>query len=123
LRDLLLDVIFNEIDKVDFLSVFIEGNWLEEDVIPVLEAIRERAKDLQYYKVFIDALKLNPPLSEMIRFYTGEKIASIWGASLKVAVHGPAEHINRFTETVAINRGAFSFRVFDNLEEAMQWLA
>jgi len=102
--------------------VSVEGNWLEEDVTPILESIRDKANEMNFVKVFIDALGLNPPLSEMIRFYTGEKIASIWGASLKVAVLGRTEAINRFTETVAINRGAFNFKVFDDLDEALLWL-
>jgi hypothetical protein len=57
----------------------------------------------------------------MDRFFIAENIANLLRARVKLAVVWPKQHINRFAETVAVNRGS-SMIVVDTIDAAHRWL-
>ena len=57
----------------------------------------------------------------MERFLLGEELAKIIKYKIKIAVVWPEKRINRFTETVAFNRGSI-MRTFGNIQQAEKWL-
>lgn len=57
----------------------------------------------------------------MDRFFIAEKLASHIGGKLKLAIVWPEEHINKFAETVAVNRGGI-INVVDTIDAAKKWL-
>jgi hypothetical protein len=101
-------VITGEYDKVEFLSY------------PQL--IVEQCKKEAVDKVMVDGSGLSgTDVPTMDRFFIGEKIANELRFKVKLAVVWPKEHINRFAETVAVNRGG-SMIVVDTIDAAHNWL-
>lgn len=105
----------------DYLIARIDGEWTLDEAKVLVEAIYAEAVRRGFTHILLDMCEALPPDSEMIRFWTGEHIASIWGNSLKAAAVAKSEFVNRFAETVAINRGA-NIKVFTDKTAALQWL-
>lgn len=73
-------------------------------------------------RVLINGLEVKgADLSTMERYFIGEKVAEFFPPKIKLAVVWPELHINRFAETVALNRGGF-MHVEGTIEAAEKWL-
>ncbi len=73
-------------------------------------------------KIIFDAIELKgTDISQIDRFIMGKEIARYLGFKIKLAVVWPEKDINKFTETVVINRGGL-IRVFGDIENAENWL-
>ena len=104
-----------------YLKVKVSGKWTRDNAVSVIEEIKVEADSQQTKRILLDLQDLSYPESEMVRFYSGEKIAEVFPYPFKIAAYLQPEKINRFAENVAVNRGA-DMRSFDNLTDAVSWL-
>ena len=93
-------------ERPGYLIVEVCGQWTDMAVKQAIEDLRDEANKRGFIRIFLDTRELLPPASEMTRFLTGEHAAKIWRPPFKVAAIARRERINKFTENVAVNRGA-----------------
>lgn len=74
-----------------------------------------------FSRLLLDITGVAPPKSEIDRYTVGAYAAERLGHRVRVAVLWQDEHINRFGENTAVNRGAVH-RVFSDRAEALAWL-
>ncbi len=103
-----------------YLFVKISGMWTKEDAFELIEKIKTKAIEIDLKRILLDLVNFSVPISEMTRFYTGEKIASSL-ISYKIAGYSQHEKINKFAEVVTVNRGG-NLKMFDSETEALNWL-
>jgi hypothetical protein len=72
-------------------------------------------------KVLIDGFNLEGPISIWERYQVGEEYARVVGPKIKVALVGKRELIDLTMENVVVNRSG-RFKVFHEMESALQWL-
>ena len=99
----------------------IRGEWTNESARKIIDQIRIESERRRFEKVLVDLTELSSPEKELTRFISGELIAKILGFSRKVAAFANPKQINRFAETLAVNRGA-SFKIFENKFAEILWL-
>jgi hypothetical protein len=108
--------------KENYLLMRIAGEYAMEDFMSFAAILLERCEKDNVNKVLVDAFKVrNTNVDIMDRFYIGENIAKLLGSKLRLAVIWPEEHINKFAEDVAVNRGGRLF-VTHSIELAEEWL-
>ena len=112
------------IEKRDFyIYMKLYGRYDFNQFVIYMKIALDKCQNDGVYKLVVDALDVeNANISTMDRFKLGEKAAMIAGRKLKSAIIWPEQYINRFTETVAVNRGG-NMRILRNLAEAEAWLA
>lgn len=71
-------------------------------------------------RILVDAWDF-PDIPDMEKFYLGELGAKMFGGGIKFAMLRKPEHINKFTENVAVNRGGILY-IVSNEQEAIRWL-
>ena len=69
----------------------------------------------------MDVSEMSGKMSTMDRFRLGVEGAAIFRNLAQVAIVYRQQEMNRFAETVGINRGG-RVRVFGDLDTAMKWL-
>jgi len=108
--------------KENYLLLIISGAYDKEDFMAYPTLISEECKKEKIDKVLVNGLSLSGTnVPTMDRFFVAENIANILGPKVKIAVVWPKEHINKFAETVAVNRGSL-IKVVDSIEAAQNWL-
>ena len=108
-------------ERAGHLIVAACGQWTEMAVKQAIEDLRDEANKRDFIRIFLDLRELLPPASEMTRFLAGEHAAKIWRPPFKVDAIARPERINKFTENVAVNRGA-TLAVFSEEAAALEWL-
>jgi hypothetical protein len=114
-----LDIIYR--DQAGYLAVKASGLWTERNVKTLIDGIKSETEDRNVTRVLLDLRGFSRPENEVIRYVSGEYLAKVLGFKIKVSVIGMKENINRFAETVALNRGA-RLSVTDDESAALQWL-
>lgn len=104
----------------EYLKIFISGENPYDEIEEIITTIKKLADENNRTKVFLDTMNVSG-LSEMEKYFAGEQGAKILGHKIKTAVVSAPERINKFMETVAVNRGA-RLRVFGSESEALNWL-
>ena len=105
-----------------FLQLTLTGEYDRNEFLSYPEMVATACKKEGVNKVLINALNLNGTNVPTIdRFNMGETIATLLGPKIKLAIVWPKEHINKLTETVALNRGG-RINVVDDMETAQNWL-
>lgn len=113
--------ISNEFNKMsEYLYVKLEGDWTHTAALESIDQIKLKAESEGMKLILLDLHDVSTPEDEMVRFYTGQILANML-AGFKIAAYSQSHKINRFTENVAVNRGA-TFRIFDNSSDAVSWL-
>jgi hypothetical protein len=113
---------FSFAKKENYLLMTVTGVYAKEDFMAFADIILHGCEKENVKKVLLDAHNVSyTDLSTMDRFYIGENIANVIGPKIKLAVLLPKEHINKFAENVAVNRGGKVF-VSHLIEEAEDWL-
>ncbi len=74
-----------------------------------------------YQKFLVDISKMEGKVAPMERFELAVKGASLFQYKGKYAFVYRKEEINRFAETVGVNRG-LNARIFSDMNDAMKWL-
>jgi hypothetical protein len=114
-----MDVSFKKHDS--YLEIITAGEWEPQPVIANIDLLKEMAEKMNYNHLLLDATLLGLPKTEMTRLLTGEYIAKMLPPPFKIACLTSVASYNRFTENVAVNRGA-QFAVFLNHQAALKWL-
>lgn len=109
------------INYPDHLFVKASGDWTTENAFKLIQDVKSEADKQNTKHILIDLIDLSLPDNEMVRFYSGEKVAEIFGHRYKIATFSHPEHINNYSETVAVNRMA-RMKVFTDEDEARSWL-
>jgi len=108
--------------KKEYLYYTISGEYDRADFTSYAALILKECGKQNVHKVLVNALNVTgTDLSIMERYIVGETVAQLFPPSIKLAVVWPEEDINRFAETVAVNRGVF-VRVFPDIATAEHWL-
>ncbi|MEB8329224.1 hypothetical protein OO009_07635 [Flavobacteriaceae bacterium KMM 6897] len=98
------------------------GSYIFQDFIQMPEIILRECQSHGIYKMLIRGEELkDTDASTIDRFFIGEKIAEVLRSKVKLAVVWPPIHMNKLTESVAINRAAY-MRMFVEQNEAKKWL-
>lgn len=109
------------ISKPDHLFVKISGKWTTENAFQFIRHIKDEADDQNVKLILVDSRELSVPENEMIRFYTGEKVAEVFKHRYKIATISHPQKVNQYAETVAVNRMA-RMKVFYTEKDALSWL-
>jgi hypothetical protein len=108
--------------KDNYLVMKISGEYSIEDFMSFVEIIKNRCEKENINRVLVDTQNFTyTNVPTMDRFYIGENIAKFFGSKIKLAVVWPEEHINKFAENVAVNRGGRLF-VTHSVNDAEEWL-
>lgn len=88
----------------------------------ILGKLVDLCRESKNNKLMVDIREKDGEIPQMDRFFLGEHIAKInFGTSIKLAVIGKKEQINKFSEIVAQNRGT-QLKIFSDVKEARKWL-
>lgn len=108
--------------RADYLYLALTGEYRKEDFLSYPKIVAEECAKAKMKKVLVNGLNLKGTnVPTMDRFFMGETIAKDLGTKIKLAVAWPKEHIDKFAETVAVNRGAMIL-VIDSIDAAEKWL-
>jgi hypothetical protein len=106
----------------DHLAVRMEGPYALDAFKRAVDEILTEAQRRGRRCVLIDTTPMAIEDFPMFdRYEIGRYAAETWSYHLKAALLALPQHINRFAETVALNRGA-NLHVFTNEPEALAWL-
>ena len=90
--------------------------------ISYAQRILQESEKANITRILVDGLDVKgADLSTMERYFIGEKVAEVFAPKIKLAVAWPEKHINRFAETVALNRGGY-MHVVATIQAAEKWL-
>ena len=104
----------------EYLKITLTGDNLYSEIEDIVMTIKRLAEENDRQKILIDGVNV-PPLSQMERFLIGEMAAKVGGSKYKLALISKPELINKFLETVTINRGG-RIIVVGSEQEALSWL-
>lgn len=112
-----------EITKKDsYIHFKLNGEFPGIEILTGFDKIIESSEKYNIKNILLDIRNFNYDLSNMDSFNIGQYIANTYSEyKLKIACLRKKDKKNDFTETVAINRGAF-FKLFNNEKEAIDWL-
>ena len=109
-------------NKEDYLYSEVSGDFDATEIMSYIQIVKNKCDEENARKVLISFMGLNGTIDQEIdRYYLGEAIAQIIGYKIKIALVWYERNINKFAETVAVNRGA-DFRVFSDFGTAKKWL-
>ncbi|MGA2551028.1 MAG: hypothetical protein ABSF50_12835 [Burkholderiaceae bacterium] len=103
------------------MKVTVTGQQSREEAFGVITTIFEEARRAGSTRVLVDARDVSNRLAPSDIYSIGERLADVFGSTLKVVLVYRVGFIDGFGETVAVNRGA-SFTVRHNEKEALDWL-
>ncbi|MGD2034943.1 MAG: hypothetical protein PVF73_07800 [Bacteroidales bacterium] len=108
--------------KENYVCMKITGKYNYGKFISYIHIAFSECEDAGFSKIMVDAREVEDAnISAMDRFGLGEEIAKVVGRRIQIAVIWPKQYINRFTETVAMNRGG-NMRIFGTPEKGEEWL-
>ncbi len=108
--------------KANYLYFTLSGEYDKNNFKTYHQKVADACEREKIYNVLINALNVSgTDLPTMDRYFLGESIALLLGPQIKLAVVWPEHHINKFAETVAVNRGA-QILVVGDYETAREWL-
>ena len=121
-RSLIMKSNFLFVKNDIYITLVIAGEYDKEEFLSYPQLVLEQCQKEGLNKVLVDGSSLSgTDVPTMDRFFIGEEIAKQLRFKVKLAIVWPKEHINRFTETVAVNRGG-SMIVVDTVDAAHNWL-
>ena len=98
------------------------GKYDKGEFLSFPELLRARCEKEGIYKILINGLGVKGSnLSTADRYFIGERIGLILQDRIKIAVVWPEKSIDKFAETVALNRGG-DMLVVGEYEKAVNWL-
>lgn len=108
-------------NKIDYIHFKLKGEFPGLEILNGFDKIVEANKEFNIKNILLDIRDFDYDLSYMENYTIGEYIAKTYSRyGLKVACLKKKVK-DKFTETVAVNRGAF-FKMFDCENEAIDWL-
>lgn len=104
----------------DYLKIRLSGGNFFSEIEEILTAIKKLSEENNRTNILVDAVNL-PDVTDMEKYYIGSMGAAMYRGKIKVALLRKQEHINKFTQNVAVNRGGRLFISSDE-QEALRWL-
>lgn len=105
----------------EFVRITATGEYAFEDLFPFLTHIRSECNRTERDRVLVDCSQVIGDMAEVERFAGGQKIAELFGRSIKIALIMPPRQVTKLGELAAVNRGA-DFLVTPDPGEALEWL-
>jgi hypothetical protein len=108
----------------NYLQISYSGYEDISEFLDSLDKALEICSKNKYSNLILDVNNVDfSKIQDMDKFYAGEKIAKLFNNPnlVKVIVIAPIEFQDKFTDTVATNRGAI-FKTFDNKDDAIEWI-
>ena len=106
----------------DYLKIHLSGEISYDEISDLLVTIKKLAEENNRTRILVDAMNVsNTNMPVMEKFHVGELSVDIFGYKNKIALVSKPEHINKFMETVAVNRGVRLY-VVGNEQDALRWL-
>jgi hypothetical protein len=113
---------YNLIEQNDeYLHYEITGKYSLDKGEKIIEKIHDQCVEKKINKLLLDITKKEGVIPTMDRFDLGELIAKLFPYKIKFAVIAQKDQIDKFSETVAFNRGA-RLMIFSDKTEALEWL-
>jgi hypothetical protein len=109
------------IRHAEFLEAKVSGEYSPAGYLALVELLFAESKAGDISKIFVNLIDVTGQYSELGRFQVGQKVAELFKPPCRIAALDRKERINKFTEDVAINRGAFVFVTHDS-KSALDWL-
>ncbi|MEA3479248.1 MAG: hypothetical protein U9R60_13760 [Bacteroidota bacterium] len=108
--------------KEGYLQLNIKGAYNKDEFLEFPEIITDRCDEVKIYKVLVDGLAIRgSDISTSDRYFIGEKFGLKLQDRIMIAVVWPVDSIDKFAETVALNRGGNMYVVGD-YQLAKDWL-
>lgn len=107
--------------KGEYIFVDYAEPYVYKNAINLLKEAAEVCAAEKCSKLLLSFVDMPGKVKTLDRFEFGVQGAIIFRHLKKVGVVYRREEMNRFLETVAVNRG-LNIRLFDNFDEAMEWL-
>jgi len=104
-----------------YLHYEILGKYSLDKGKKILEELYAQCVEKNIHRLLVDITKKDGVIPTMDRFDLGELIAKLFSFKIKFAVIVKKDQMNKFSETVAVNRGA-NLYVFSDQKEALEWL-
>ncbi len=104
-----------------FVRLTASGKYSFNEMFDSIDLVRSMADKADRNKVLIDCRQFEGSMTEAERFQGGQRVAEVFGASLKAALIMPVGQVTKLGELTAVNRGA-KFLVTESEIEAMDWL-
>lgn len=95
--------------------------YLLEKFIAISKQVYNICLAENYRKVLVDVSNMPGKVRTMERFTIGVEGALLFRDKVKIAVLYRPEEIDKFAETVGVNRG-LNGRVFSDMDQALIWL-
>ena len=92
-----------------------------DEFLALIREVADVCRNKSRARVLVDVSEMSGKMSTMDRFRLGVEGAAIFRNLAQVAIVYRQQEMNRFAETVGINRGG-RVRVFGDLDTAMKWL-
>jgi hypothetical protein len=105
----------------EFLRITATGEYAVQDLFAFIAFVRHECEKAGKDRVLIDCSALTGQMSEVDRFYGGQKIAEVFGSAIQAALVMPPSNITKLGEMAASNRGA-RLLVTSSPTEALEWL-
>ena len=107
--------------KGEYIFVEYDEPYLKSVLIEMMRETHQKSKELGCYKLLGDISKMRGSVGTMDRFEMGVRGADLFRGGYKIALVYQPEEINRFAETVSVNRG-LNARIFGDKKDALEWL-
>ena len=104
-----------------YLSLKVTGAYSLADFQALAKRVMVEASKTNRRTILVDIAAVSGNIPAMDRFVLGEYVASLWHPALRVAIVYRAKEIDKFFETVAVNRATQTLVVPD-LQTAREWL-
>jgi hypothetical protein len=107
--------------KGGYIFVQYDEVYSKSVLFDLIEKTYKMSKELNCRKLLADISKMTGKVSTMDRFEFGVYGSCLYQDGYMIAVVYSEEEINRFAETVSVNRGV-NARVFSDIDKALEWL-
>ena len=108
-------------NRTNYLFVEFDDAYQLEVILSLMREVAEVCRQQKFSKVLVDLSNMPGKISIMDRFQMGVAGANTFRGVAQVALIYRKDEINRFAETVGVNRGA-NVAVFGDAESAKKWL-
>jgi hypothetical protein len=107
--------------ETGYLSLKVTGAYSLAAFQAVAKRVMVESAKNNQRNILLDIVEVSGNVPAMDRFFLGEYVSSLWPPAIRVAIVYRATEIDKFFETVAVNRGTQTLVVPD-LQTAREWL-
>ena len=107
--------------ETGYLSLKVTGAYSLSDFEALANRVMVESAKNNLRNILLDIVEVSGNVPTLDRFFLGEYVSRLWQPSLRVAIVYRAKDIDKFFETVAVNRATQTIVVPD-LQTAWEWL-